>query len=82
MSAHITVPGCDAPNPPSVYVREFVDGEPVYECRCLVCSNCGHHTGNTSQGHYWAYCKATKTMRAFHFCCPDACELQTAGDAS
>ena len=48
-------------------------------CRCVVCARCGQHTGNSSQGHYWKYCKLTKTMRAFHFCCPDNCELETLG---
>ncbi len=76
-----TVPACDAPGAPSVYVREVVDGVPVYECRCMVCSRCKHHTGNSTQGHYWARCAVTKTMREFHFCCPDACELET-GDAA
>ena len=48
-------------------------------CRCLVCSRCGHHTGEANQGHYWSFCKVTKTMREFHFCCPDeehGCELE------
>jgi hypothetical protein len=46
-------------------------------CRHLTCSRCKQHTDNNTQGHYWAYCKITKTMRDFHFCCPDDCELQT-----
>lgn len=61
---------CDAPNAP---VYSDVNGGVT--CRCLVCSRCDHHTGNT-WGHYWAYCKVTKTVRDFHFCCPDDCELE------
>ena len=26
-------------------------------CRCVVCPRCGHHTGNSHQGHYWRACK-------------------------
>lgn len=33
---------------------------PDGSCRCLVCSRCGHHTGNAHQGHYWALCKALR----------------------
>lgn len=50
-------------------------------CQCVICSRCGHHTGNSGQGHYWAYCKVTHETREFHFCCPDlayGCELETA----
>jgi hypothetical protein len=65
---------CDAEGA-SRYVAEVVDGVPRYVCRCLVCSRCGRHTGNTTQGHWWAWCKATREMREFHFCCPDRCEL-------
>lgn len=49
---------------------------PDGQCTCLVCSKCGHHTGNSHQGHYWRACKVTGTDREFHFCCPDACELE------
>jgi hypothetical protein len=48
-------------------------------CRCAVCPRCGHHTGNNTQGHYWAFCKATRTNREFHHCCSDpafGCELE------
>jgi hypothetical protein len=45
-------------------------------CRCMWCARCGQLTGNTTQGHYWAHCKVTKTTREFHMCCPDACELE------
>lgn len=30
---------------------------PDGSCRCTVCARCGHHTGNSGQGHYWAWCK-------------------------
>jgi hypothetical protein len=73
MEARTAPPGCDAAlfgAAPSV-----LDGK----CRCLVCARCGHHTGNSHQGHYWGWCKVTCTVRAFHFCCPDpafGCELE------
>lgn len=44
----------------------------------MVCPRCNHHTGNSTQGHYWALCKATKTFRDHHFCCPGDCELSPA----
>jgi hypothetical protein len=65
--------GCD-----SLTATVHPDGR----CRCLVCARCGHHTGNTSQGHYWGFCKATKTIREHHFCCPGDCELETKGGAA
>jgi len=58
---------CDSPQPPS----QTQDGT----CRCMICSRCKHH-GNNNQGHYWAWCEVTRTNRAFHFCCPDDCELE------
>lgn len=75
------VPGCDV-ELPSVYVVDVVDGNPVYGCRCVVCGRCGRHTGNSNQGHYWAYCKVTRGMRDFHFCCPNDCELEESGVTS
>ena len=65
--------GCDYPQPP---VYQNYDGS--FTCRCMVCGRCGRHTGNSNQGHYWAFCKVTKTMRDFHFCCTDDCELEEA----
>lgn len=53
------------------------DKDGKYMCRCLVCARCGHHTGNTHQGHHWGYCGITKTVREPHFCCPNDCELTT-----
>lgn len=61
---------CDAPDGGSYY--------PDGGCRCIVCGRCGHHTGNSTQGHYWAFCKVTKTRRDFHQCCPGDCELEAA----
>lgn len=61
--------GCDAEMPAS---RDGRGG-----CRCMTCSRCGRHTGNSGQGHYWAYCKSSKKLLDFHFCCPGACELGT-----
>ena len=72
------VPGsaCDA-EAPSVY--QMPDGTTV--CRCVVCPRCGHHTGNSHQGHNWGMCKVTRTVRVAHFCCGNefGCELE-AGD--
>lgn len=45
-------------------------------CRCSWCGRCGQLTGNTNQGHYWKHCKVTGSLREFHFCCPDCCELE------
>lgn len=45
-------------------------------CRCMWCGRCNKVTGNTTQGHFWAFCKVTGTMRDFHFCCPDNCALE------
>ena len=53
----------------------YVDGH----CRCMACGRCKHHTANANQGHFWAFCKVTKTTREPHFCCPDpefGCELE------
>ena len=47
-------------------------------CRCLICSRCRQHTGNTTQGHYWSFCRVTRDLREFHQCCPDDCELEAA----
>jgi len=52
------------------------------DCNCLVCARCGRHTGNTVQGHYWAYCTAGQCMRRFHFCCPGNCALEVHHDAA
>jgi len=56
---------------------------PDGRCRCIVCARCGHHTGNSHQGHYWGWCKVTRSMRTAHLCCPDpafGCELEAARD--
>lgn len=45
-------------------------------CRCIVCARCGQHTGNSNQGHYWAWCSVVRHNRDFHFCCPGDCELE------
>lgn len=66
--------GCDAETP-TVYM---VEGQ--FACRCMICPRCNHHTGNSHQGHYWAFCKVTGKMEEFHFCCPDDCELQGGKD--
>lgn len=44
----------------------------------MTCARCERDTGNNNQGHYWAYCKVTKTRREFHFCCPGDCALEAA----
>lgn len=70
------VPGerCDAPD---ATVLTMADGSTV--CRCVVCPRCGHHTGNSHQGHNWGFCKVTRTVRTAHFCCGNewGCELET-----
>ena len=60
-------PGCDSPTPAS-RIGDV--------CRCLVCSRCGHHTGNSNYGHAGTYCSVTGTLREFHICCPGNCELE------
>jgi hypothetical protein len=65
---------CDAPDGGSYMM---LDGS--IRCRCVVCPRCHHHTGNSHQGHYWAMCKVTGTVREFHMCCPDpeyGCSLE------
>lgn len=62
---------CDYPGGASI----FTDTNGKFTCRCIICSRCGHHTGNNTQGHYWGYCHHTRTVRNFHFCCPDDCAL-------
>jgi len=83
MTGPIVVSDCDAPHPPTVYVVEWNGDEPMYGCRCLICARCGHHTGNSNQGHYWSYCRVSKQEEWFHFCCPDDdCELYGVGGAA
>lgn len=68
------VPGaCDAEG--ATYLIAIEEGEPVQRCRCIVCGRCGRHTGNSTQGHYWGWCKMRRAMAEFHFCCPGACSL-------
>lgn len=68
------VPGCDAVDAP-IYIVSMADGVATYGCRCIVCSRCGHHTGNSNQGHYWAWCKVSAQREGFHHCCPGNCEI-------
>lgn len=74
----VTVPGCDAPTGTAgVYAFPDGAGGVEYRCRCVVCGRCGHHTGNSTQGHYWRFCAPARAMAAeFHFCCPGNCELR------
>lgn len=51
--------GCDADNP-SVYY----DNEAGYICRCVVCARCGHHTGNSNQGHFWQGCRVLVNIKS------------------
>lgn len=53
-------------------------GAPVFGCRCVACPRCGHHTGNSTQGHYWRLCTRSGRMEEFHLCCPGDCELAPA----
>lgn len=50
----------------------------VNDCRCMWCPRCDQTTGNNTQGHFWAYCKVTRTDREYHMCCPGQCELEKA----
>lgn len=55
----------------------------------MVCARCKQHTGNNTQGHYWAICTAVlargvplkRARRDHHFCCPGDCELEAPGEA-
>lgn len=42
----------------------------------LTCGRCARRTRNNTQGHYWAWCRVTRTEREHHFCCPDDCALE------
>lgn len=82
-------PGCDYQGPLGgggpIYLAPALPGsneELRYVCRCIVCARCGHHTGNNTQGHFWSYCKVTRTVRTHHMCCPDDCELEAANAPS
>ena len=43
--------------------------------RGMTCGRCEEPTGNNHQGHYWAFCKVTRQIEDFHFCCPGNCQL-------
>jgi hypothetical protein len=64
--------GCDYGGGASIYINWK---DKTVTCRCMVCARCNHHTGNSHQGHYWKFCKVTKHMEEFHFCCPGDCEI-------
>jgi hypothetical protein len=70
---------CDAPDPP-VYLQAGGTAGLRMVCRCMICPRCGHHTGNSTQGHYWSWCKVTMTMRGHHLCCPGDCALEENDD--
>ncbi len=42
----------------------------IYAWHCGRCGGCSGY-----QGHHWSHCKVTGTVREFHMCCPDNCEL-------
>lgn len=73
---------------PGAYENAFPEQDPTpcpspYRdgtCRHLTCGRCGQHTDNNTQGHYWSWCKITKSVREFHFCCPGDCELEVKTD--
>jgi hypothetical protein len=44
---------CDAAEYGAHPSMSMLDGR----CRCVVCARCGHHTGNSHQGHYWKSCQ-------------------------
>ncbi len=81
----------DDPYTSKIYLGESHDkplsvqyGERRSTCGCGPrASHCGHCGGCSSyQGHYFSYCKVTKTDREFHFCCPDNCELENKDNAT
>lgn len=41
----------------------------------MTCGRCEQRTGNNHQGHYWAFCKVTRQIEEYHFCCPGDCAL-------
>lgn len=47
----------------------------IQERESLICGRCNKPTGNRTQGHFWAWCKVTMSIRKNHFCCPGDCEL-------
>lgn len=53
------------------------NGDMIFINRNAICARCDKVTNNTSQGHYWSFCKITGDMRGHHFCCPGDCELET-----
>jgi hypothetical protein len=63
-------------NPPTCNAELPASRDGRGGCRCMECGRCGRHTGNSTQGHFWAQCRVTETLRDFHFCCPGACELE------
>lgn len=67
-----------APSPGDACDAPGASVAPDGRCRCVVCPRCGHHTGNSHQGHHWGFCKVTGTVREPHLCCPDDCELEAA----
>jgi len=58
----------------------FEEMQRKYEETLIICARCEERTNNRTQGHYWAYCKVTRTIRDFHMCCPNNCELEKAND--
>ena len=83
--AEVRANGCDAENPSMYY-----NGQGKYVCRCIVCARCDHHTGNSTQGHFWKFCRVQakfhenhkrsilfcdKCEPEYHLCCPGNCEI-------
>lgn len=71
---------CNAPNPPIYLASGLLTDDPGLNCRCVVCPRCNMHTGNSTQGHFWAWCKVTESRRDYHWCCEESCSLEV-GDA-
>jgi hypothetical protein len=76
----------DAPDPKHVYppIAECIRaGHSTNGVNCAYgfCGRCSGHVDNGHQGHYWKFCQVTKSLREFHFCCPDACEMEVKADA-
>lgn len=48
----------------------------IHTSEGMTCARCERTTSNNQQGHYWAWCSVTRTVREFHFCCPGDCALE------
>jgi hypothetical protein len=52
----VDVPGCDARLKVGYYIGT-VDGQPVFECRCVACPRCRRHAGMRTNDHDTDICR-------------------------